>query len=239
MQRGADAGVSVSMKRAQGSGALEVIEVHRTCRTTRDQNASVCREPTMHCEALHLVSLVAASLVDPVGPLGGEQGDVVSVSLSHEAALQRVRHQTRTGVALLEDLVGESGGRLKVPGDERPIGGVSTDRIGAADQLSPAAQEQDVQRLLNWRLIDPQRLTAASVPGSDLWTEASAQKDVGIGGSWGDAAHLKSVLHLRDRLTCLHISDRRAAIKRAGEEASPAGQPTGVAHGAAVGGVCL
>ncbi len=48
-----------------------------------------------------LVSLVAASLVDPVGPLGGEQGDIVSVSLSHEAALQRVRHQTRTGVALL------------------------------------------------------------------------------------------------------------------------------------------
>ncbi len=61
-------------------------------------------------------------------------------------------------MSYLEDLVGESGGRLKVPGDERPIGGVSTDRIGAADQLSPAAQEQDVQRLLNRRLIDPQRL---------------------------------------------------------------------------------
>ncbi len=61
-------------------------------------------------------------------------------------------------MSYVEDLIGESCGRLKVPSDERPVSRVSTDRIRAADELSPAAQEQDVQRLLNRRLIDPQRL---------------------------------------------------------------------------------
>lgn len=58
----------------------------------------------------------------------------------------------------VEYLVGEFGGRLKVPGDERSLGRVSTDGIGAAHELSAAAQKQDVQCLLNRGFIHVQHL---------------------------------------------------------------------------------
>lgn len=58
----------------------------------------------------------------------------------------------------VEDLVGEFGGGLEVPGDERSLGRVSTHGVGAAHELSAAAQEHDVQRLLNRSFIHAQHL---------------------------------------------------------------------------------
>lgn len=54
VERGAHTRVFVSVQRLQAPRALIVVEVHRTRRTTRDQHASVCGEPTMHRETLHL-----------------------------------------------------------------------------------------------------------------------------------------------------------------------------------------
>lgn len=69
---------------------------------TRDFSHMISHMTCSGCvSGADLVSLVSASLVHAVRPLGGEQGDVAAVGLSDEAVVQRVSAQTRTGVALL------------------------------------------------------------------------------------------------------------------------------------------
>lgn len=47
------------------------------------------------------------------------------------------------------DLVGDLGGGVEVPGDERAICRVSAYAVGARDEVHAASQEQDVQGLLD------------------------------------------------------------------------------------------
>ena len=79
----------------------------------------------------------------------------------------------------MEDLVGQPGGGLVVPGYEGALGRVPAHRVRAGDELSPALQEQEGQGLLDAGAVHLHRLnhngTKASakdtpvIPQNALW----------------------------------------------------------------------
>ncbi|KAF3844959.1 hypothetical protein F7725_008122 [Dissostichus mawsoni] len=111
-----------------------------------------------------LVSFESPPLVHSEGPLGGERRHVVPVSLGNKGLLEWVESQARARESLLEakcmqgknrrlpdlvDLVGEPGGGLVVPGDERAVGRVSAHTVRARYEVHTTSQKQDVQGLLD------------------------------------------------------------------------------------------
>lgn len=73
----------------------------------------------------------------------------------------------------MENLVGDFGGAPEIPGDDGPIGRVPARSIRAAQKLSAFPEEEDVQGLLDGRLVAfhdlqewaPVRLGGAGAPG--------------------------------------------------------------------------
>lgn len=145
----AQAGLAVGEQRVQNTSAAVVVEVSRAGGAPRGQDGPVQRELALHRVSLHLVSLVSPPLVHPVGPLGGEHGHVVPVGLGNKGLLQGVERQAGARESLLVDLVGDLGRGPVVPGDERAVGRVSADAVGARDEVHATSQEQDVQGLLD------------------------------------------------------------------------------------------
>lgn len=60
------------------------------------------------------------------------------------------------------DLVGDSGCALEVPGDEGAVGRVPAHAVRAGHEVRATAQEQDVQGLLDVRLVHVHHLEAAN-----------------------------------------------------------------------------
>lgn len=53
----------------------------------------------------------------------------------------------------MENLVGDFGGASEVPGDNGAVSGVPARSVGAAQKLGAFPEEEDVQGLLNSRLV--------------------------------------------------------------------------------------
>lgn len=92
-------------------------------------------------------------------------------------------------VSYMENLVGDFGRAPEVPGDDGAVGGVPAGSVRAAQKLGAFLQEEDVQGLLDGRLVAPHHLREwAAVrlgprgPGSDPGRDAGAGRVSEQGG---------------------------------------------------------
>lgn len=80
------------------------------------------------------------------------------------------------GVSHVENLVGDFGGAPEVPGDDGAVSGVPARSVCAAQKLGAFLEEEDVQGLLDSRLVASHHLAGPYIPGFDFRAEASTHK---------------------------------------------------------------
>lgn len=153
VEGGAHTSLGMPWQRARPAGGAKAVQQDSAVGAACHQQVTIRGALAAHRVAFYLVPFVAPPPAHPVGPHSRKESQIVAIGLRQEHRLPGVQGEAGTGVPLVENLVGDFGRAPEVPGNNGAVSRVPARSIRAAQELRAFLEEEDVQGLLDGRLV--------------------------------------------------------------------------------------